>query len=150
MYHVIVGLNAIARSIPRKSHARRSVQPTICRSRSGFGGVSSSSLPFADAAPVEKALESTETKQFYNPVQRQLIQKCRELHASIMPLNEKVGSGRCFPVSTPFLANCLDTLHIRCFIFDSLPTFHIRANVSCMVRWHHIRIVARHSPLCCW
>jgi hypothetical protein len=45
-----------------------------------------------DSKPTEKPAESASKQAIYSVVQKEVMDKCKALHSSIMPLNEKVRS----------------------------------------------------------
>jgi hypothetical protein len=111
--------------------------------------------------------DEDQNKLFYTPIQKQVMDKCRELHASIMPLNERV---RCALLW--LLSDCTDFPSMYIVdrqVFDRHRVLRVNISLyslSCIVshsslayffdccsyadRCRHSRIEERRCPLYCW
>jgi hypothetical protein len=60
--------------------------------RSALTAYRAFSYPSADAGEDGVPAASSQPQTTYTPTQKHVMDKCKEMHASIMPLNEKVGN----------------------------------------------------------
>jgi len=95
------------------------------------------------------ARKTTATTAASAEMQKKVMDRVKQLHASVMPLNEKVRTVRC----TRFLLR-----RPQCLTFDGtnvlFPPFSLASLVSSFyssaVRWRRNRIEVRRCRSCCW
>lgn len=79
-----------ARAVTAPSHGSGWTVRILSRSRVQHRHFSS--FPSLDRQAADKESDDSQSKLFYSPAQKRVMSKCRELHASIMPINERVST----------------------------------------------------------
>ena len=133
-------LFSASNNIEASRKCRKSLHQPLSFSASRSIYSSPSRFASFSADPLHDATESS--KVFYSPDQKKVMDRCKALHASIMPLNAKVSS-RCSRNKQLSKLSCLvaPTICIKPVFFESCLIYSISLALSGSFHFHRLTLL---------